>query len=86
LFLYFNFWSAVHYLGFLSTHGHYHGRVDEYNVKTGNLRVDVGIDSKLARECGGFIPLEKLYKYFWNIAQNDNFAKYVADNRERNPI
>jgi calcineurin-like phosphoesterase family protein len=78
-------WNRKNY-GACMVHGHCHGRVDEYNVKTGDLRVDVGIDGKLARECGGFISLEKLYEYFWNIAQKDNFARYVADNRERNPI
>jgi calcineurin-like phosphoesterase family protein len=78
-------WNRKNY-GACMVHGHCHGRVDEYNVKTGDLRVDVGIDGKLARECGGVISLEKLYEYFWNIAQKDNFARYVADNRERNPI
>ena len=78
-------WNRKNY-GACMVHGHCHGRVDEYNVKTGDLRADVGIDGKLARECGGFISLEKLYEYFWNIAQKDNFARYVADNRERNPI
>ena len=67
-------------------HGHCHGRIDEYNRKTGDLRVDVGIDGTLARECGGIIPLEKLYKHFLGIAQDANFARYVSDNRERNPI
>lgn len=28
--------------GACMVHGHCHGRVDEYNVKTGNMRVDVG--------------------------------------------
>ena len=78
-------WNRKNY-GACMVHGHCHGRVDDYNVKTGDLRVDVGIDGKLARENEGFILLEKLYEYFWNVAQNDNFAKYVADNRERNPI
>ena len=67
-------------------HGHYHSNIDEYNLRTSDLRVDVGIDGKLARECGGIIPLEKLYEYFWDITQNDNFARYVAENRDRNPI
>jgi hypothetical protein len=67
-------------------HGHCHGRIDEYNNKTGDLRVDVGIDGGLFHECGGFISLEKLYKYFYGIAQGPAFAKYVAENRERNPI
>ena len=78
-------WNKKTY-GACMIHGHCHGRVDEYNLKAGDLRVDVGIDGKLARECGGIIPLEKLYEYFWNIAHNDNFAKYVAENQERNPI
>jgi len=78
-------WNRKNY-GACMVHGHCHGNIDEYNVKAGDLRVDVGIDGKLARECGGFISLEKLYEYFWNIAQGDNFARYVADNRERNPI
>ena len=78
-------WNRKNY-GVCMVHGHCHGRVDDYNVRTGDLRVDVGIDGKLARENEGFIPLEKLYEYFWNIAQGDNFARYVADNRERNPI
>ncbi|GHT55285.1 hypothetical protein FACS189446_6410 [Bacteroidia bacterium] len=53
-------------------HGHCHGRIDDFNVKTGDLRVDVGIDGSLARECGGLIPFEKLNEHFCNIAQNDN--------------
>ena len=67
-------------------HGHCHGRIDEYNRSTGDLRVDVGIDGTLARECGGFISLEGLYQYFLSVAQMNNFARYVADNREKNPI
>lgn len=78
-------WNRKSY-GACMVHGHCHGRVDDFNAKTGDLRVDVGIDGRLARECGGFISLEKLYEYFWNIAQSDNFAKYVAEHREQNPI
>ena len=50
-------WNRKNY-GACMIHGHCHGRVDDYNIKTGDLRVDVGIDGKLARECGGFIPLK----------------------------
>jgi calcineurin-like phosphoesterase family protein len=78
-------WNRKNY-GACMVHGHCHGRIDEYNRKTGDLRVDVGIDGTLARECGGIISLEKLYKYFLEIAQNTHFARYVVDNRERNPI
>ncbi len=78
-------WNRKSY-GACMVHGHCHGRIDEYNRKTGDLRVDVGIDGMLARECGGIISLEELYKHFLGIAQDSNFARYVADNRERNPI
>jgi len=78
-------WNRKSY-GACMVHGHCHGRIDEYNRKTGDLRVDVGIDGSLARECGGIISLEELYKHFLGIAQGANFARYVADNRERNPI
>jgi calcineurin-like phosphoesterase family protein len=78
-------WNRKSY-GACMVHGHCHGRIDEYNTRTGDLRVDVGIDGQLARECGGIIPLERLYEYFRGIAQNDNFARYVAENRERNPV
>jgi len=78
-------WNRKNY-GACMVHGHCHGRIDEYNRSTGDLRVDVGIDGTLARECGGFISLEELYQYFRSVAQMSNFARYVADNRERNPI
>jgi calcineurin-like phosphoesterase family protein len=78
-------WNRKNY-GACMVHGHCHGRIDEYNRKTGDLRVDVGIDGTFARECGGFISLEELYQYFLKIAQHTNFARYVADNREHNPI
>jgi hypothetical protein len=67
-------------------HGHCHGNIDDYNLRSGDLRVDVGIDGKLARECGGLIPLERLYEHFLNVARSDDFAQYVHDNWERNPI
>lgn len=78
-------WSRKNY-GACMVHGHCHGRIDEYNQKTGDLRVDAGIDGTLARQCGGIISLEELYKHFLAIAQKANFARYVAENRERNPI
>lgn len=78
-------WSRKNY-GACMVHGHCHGRIDKYNKKTGDLRVDVGIDGSLSHECGGFISLEKLYEYFCSIAQGTAFAKYVVENRERNPI
>jgi len=78
-------WSRKNY-GACMVHGHCHGRIDEYNDRTGDLRVDVGIDGTLAQQCEGFISLENLYKHFLSIAKTNNFARYIAESRERNPI
>ncbi|MDR0815593.1 MAG: metallophosphoesterase, partial [Bacteroidales bacterium] len=40
-------WNRKNF-GACMVHGHCHGRIDEYNAKTGDLRVDVGIDGRLA--------------------------------------
>lgn len=53
--------------GSLSIHGHVHGYLDGYNTESGELRVDVGIDSALGKKCGGFVPLELLYEYFTDM-------------------
>ncbi len=78
-------WSRKSY-GACMVHGHCHGNIDDYNLHSGELRVDVGIDGRLARECGGLIPLERLYEHFLGVAGTDDFAQYVHDNYERNPI
>lgn len=47
--------------------GHCHGSLDEFNENSLELRVDVGIDGKFAKACGGFIELEQLYNHFCAI-------------------
>lgn len=56
--------------GSVHIHGHVHGNLDQYNIESKDLRVDVGLDSTLGRDCGGLISLEKLYKYFTDIRDN----------------
>lgn len=53
-------WNHKHY-GSIMLHGHCHGKLDEYNASTPDLRFDVGIDSQLASKYGGFIPMEAIY-------------------------
>ena len=36
-------------------HGHCHGKLDEHNRLSNDLRFDVGIDGELAKRAGGFI-------------------------------
>ena len=46
-------------------HGHCHNSITEYNKKSGELRVDVGLDSELGNY--DFIDLETIYAYFCSI-------------------
>ena len=50
------------YHGSINIHGHCHGMLDDINSKSGELRFDIGFDSRIAREVGSFlIPFEKIY-------------------------
>ena len=51
--------------GAVMVHGHCHGKVDEINELSKELRVDVGIDSKFANY--DLVSLEKLDKHFNKI-------------------
>lgn len=53
-------WNHKPY-GSIMLHGHCHGKLDEYNASSPDLRFDVGIDGKLASKYGGFIPMEAIY-------------------------
>ena len=48
--------------GSIMLHGHCHGKLDEHNRLSNDLRFDVGIDGELAKLAGGFIPLELIYE------------------------
>ena len=54
-------WPSKHY-GVVQVHGHSHGRLDDFNNESTDLRVDVGWDSTLGNY--GLVSLEDLYKYF----------------------
>lgn len=69
-------WSRKHY-GVCQLMGHSHGRMDDYNEASADLRVDVGIDGKLANF--NFISLEQLYKYFKDKVNKKLFAEYAQE-------
>lgn len=58
--------------------GHLHGSLDEITEQSGELKVDVGLDGKLANF--SLVSLEKVYKYMKNkIVKKgfNDFEKYV---------
>lgn len=64
--------------GAVMVHGHTHGSADKLNEDSLELRVDVGLDGKLANY--QFVELETLYRYFYdkvNAAGCDNFQEYA---------
>lgn len=76
-------WSRKHY-GVVNLHGHCHGRMDDYNNNSLDLRVDVGIDGELAKY--GFVSLERLYAFFKEKANGELFSDYVSRLRQENKI
>lgn len=62
--------------GTCMVHGHCHGGIDGINAAENELRVDVGLDGKLSRECGGFISLEELYAHYQSIIKNSGFNTF----------
>lgn len=66
--------------GAFQVHGHLHGSGDEITKKSGELRVDVGLDAKLSNY--ELISLEMVYKHMKDIIKQngfDNFEEYVND-------
>ena len=76
-------WASKHY-GVINAHGHCHGRLDDYNEASTDLRVDVGIDGKLANF--NFITLEQLYKYFKKKTNEEKFLHYAMEKKNENSM
>lgn len=73
--------------GSIMLHGHCHGRLDEYNGQSPDLRFDVGIDGQLSQQVGatngtqlGFIPLEVIYEAAIAKAGGTDFKSYATQN------
>lgn len=74
-------WDRKPY-GSIDLHGHVHGRLDDYNLESGQLRIDVGWDSKLTNY--NLVNLETVYKYTKNIAREHGYstlAEYANNER-----
>ena len=76
-------WASKHY-GVINAHGHCHGRLDDYNEASTDLRVDVGIDGKLANF--NFITLEQIYKYFKEKTKGEKFIHYAMEKKNENSM
>ena len=51
------------YRGSWNIHGHCHGNIDALNNRSGELRLDIGFDSEIAKQEGSFlIPFETVYE------------------------
>lgn len=73
-------WPSKHY-GCVQAMGHSHGRLDEYNESSTDLRVDVGFDGNLANF--GFVSLKQLYKYFKEKTNGQKFLHYAMEMKEK---
>lgn len=72
-------WPSKHY-GCVQAMGHSHGKLDDFNEESTDLRVDVGVDGKLANF--GFVSLEQLYNYFKTKTKGEKFMKYAIEKKE----
>lgn len=66
--------------GSIMLHGHCHGKLDEHNRLSSDLRFDVGIDGELAKRAGGFIPLELIYEAAMEKTGGVPFHQYAKQN------
>ena len=61
-------------------HGHCHGKLDEHNRLSNDLRFDVGIDGELAKKAGGLVPLELIYETAMEKTGGVSFHQYAKNN------
>ena len=64
-------------------HGHCHGKLDEHNAMSSDLRFDVGIDGLLAKRCGGFVPAEAVYEIAKEKTQGLAFGEYARNSYDK---
>lgn len=57
-------------------HSHCHGNIDEFNESSKDLRIDVGLDGKLANY--NFVSLEHLYKAMLDKIKTHNLLRDYA--------
>lgn len=67
--------------GTIQLHGHCHGNIDGFNEESPDLRVDVGIDGKLANY--KFLTPDDILVYFFQKSATRDFEKYVDIQRNK---
>ena len=72
-------WNHKPY-GSIMLHGHCHGKLDEHNRLSNDLRFDVGIDGELAKKAGGLVPLELIYETAMEKTGGVSFHQYAKNN------
>ena len=73
-------WPSKHY-GTVQVCGHSHGRLDDFNDESTDLRVDVGWDSRLGNY--DLVSLEKLYEHFKKKTGGMKFSEYASKLKNR---
>lgn len=64
--------------GSFMIHGHCHGNIDRINDASTDLRVDVGYDGELAKDCGTFmIEFKDIYNWFYKKTGGLEFTDWV---------
>lgn len=76
-------WPSKHH-GVVQVHGHSHGRLDDYNDASTDLKVDVGWDSRLAKY--NLVHLEQLYDYFKKKTKGQAFSKYASQMKNKHKM
>lgn len=76
-------WNKKHY-GIVQMHGHSHGRLDDFNANSFDLRIDFGFDGRLANY--NLVSLEKAYNAFKTKAQNMLFSHYANEKKTENML
>ena len=76
-------WNHKPY-GSIMLHGHCHGKLDEYNKLSPDLRFDIGIDGTLSRKIGAengtdfaLVDIEHLYREVIEKVGSVDFATYA---------
>lgn len=74
--------------GSIMLHGHCHGNIDDYNEQSPDLRVDVGLDGKLAKM--KILSLDEIYEYMLHkagdIPLSDYIMKIYSQNKNKEAI
>ena len=64
--------------GSIHLHAHCHGNLDQFNEESQDLRVDIGLNSSLAKSTGSFlVEFRDVCNYFLTKTNGMNFRNYM---------